>query len=176
MGFRLTTIQITGKDRNAIWRLLGVRPSGTIWPYPVEGVSGRVRPDGPYLIVAMDDKGRHAEPDRLRALSDSADLLVCQIHEGCMWSRAAGWRNGEQIWAIEHASEEGLRHFDVVGEPPAQMAAIREACEGRQASERPGAFGVNHIFDIAPTLYTALTGYRYDRVDPAAVFEALIPV
>lgn len=175
IGFRLTMIQITGKDRDAIWRLLGVRPSGTACPHPFEDVSGRGRPDGAYLIVARDDKGRHAEADLLRALSAGADLLVCQIHEGCMWSQAGGWRDGEQVWSIEHVSEHGLHHLNVVGAPPPQMAGIREAREARQAAERPGPFGVDHIFDIAPTLYAALTGYRYDRIDPAAVLEVLIP-
>ena len=175
MGFSLTTLQITGKSRERIFSELALKPSGTIWTDPqVETICGCARPDGAYLIVAMNDMGRHAEPMLLEALSREADVLVCQVHEGCMWSQIGHWHDGKRSWSVEHVSEEGLHHLDVVGAPPLQFAAIRQAREARQASEGHRRFGADHIFDIAPALYAELAGYRYDRIDPAARYEELI--
>ena len=96
MGFELTWLFVETSDRETLFRDLAVRPTGVLVD-DVDGIAGRVPRNDAYLVVANNDQGRHMEPPLLRRLPRDTPLLVCHVHEGCMFSHAASWVGGEEI-------------------------------------------------------------------------------
>jgi hypothetical protein len=83
-----------------------------------------------------------------------------------MFSTAAGWRDGEQIWAVTHSSEEGIEHLDSQGELPVNFALIRDRRFSQQRAADGKGLPVDYIFDIPVALAESLTGYRHDGQIP----------
>jgi hypothetical protein len=81
-----------------------------------------------------------------------------QLH-AMVVSRAAGWKDGEQIWSVTHDAQEGDGHLEVEGEPPCGFGAIRD----RLAKQQEEDGGADFLFDILVTLAKEITGYRHDE-------------
>ena len=75
-----------------------------------------------------------------------------------MVSRAAGWKNGEQIWWVTHDAQVGDDHLDVDGQLPACFVAIRDRLTKRQEEDD----GADFIFNIPVDLAKHLTGYSHE--------------
>ena len=86
-----------------------------------------------------------------------------------MVSRAAGWKDGEQVWCVSHFAEEGDEHLEVEGEPPAGFAAIRDRLNKQQ--EEDG--GADFIFNIPVDLSKEITGYRHEET-PEITFDNFV--
>ena len=86
-----------------------------------------------------------------------------------MVSRAAGWKDGGQIWSVTHDTQEGDGHLDVEGEPPAGFAAIRDRLT-RQQKEDGGA---GFIFNIPVDLAKEITGYSHEET-PTITFDNFV--
>lgn len=133
-----------------------------------EGIVGRAYGQGAYLVLAMDDLGRHLEPDLLCSVSRGAAVLVCHVHEGCMHSYAAYWCDDVEIWRVEHDSDQRIRHLDVRGDPPPELTRIRAAREAAQNAEPPKR---PHARREATPL-DVLSGFPPDLLQVGAQFPA----
>jgi hypothetical protein len=43
-----------------------------------------------------------------------------------MFSKAAVWRAGGEVWSVVHDSEKGVRHLEARGHLPSEFASIRD--------------------------------------------------
>jgi hypothetical protein len=154
MGASLSWFAIRGKTPEAVLQSFGLKTVGK--EYHKTRFCGGVLPSGWFLVI----HGRHEfANDEARSLSSGCEVIACFVEEHVMVSRAAGWKNGEQIWSVTHDAEEGDGHLGVEGEPPAGFVAIRDRLTKQQ--EEDG--GADFIFNIPVDLAKEITGYSHER-------------
>jgi hypothetical protein len=155
MGYSTSWIatKLPGEEVRALLRL---EPTGEKTDFAELTLCDTTLPGGWYLLVA--NSCDFAERQSLSRLSQNCDLIVCSVEEHVMFSMASGWRNGEQIWWIEHDSEQGDEHLATFGDLPSRFTEIRDRLTHEQ-SEKGDA---DYIFDIPVEVACALTGYRHD--------------
>jgi hypothetical protein len=77
-----------------------------------------------------------------------------------MFSKAAAWRDGREVWAVIHDAEEGLRHLEVKGEPPKELVGIRERVAREQKKEGEDC---DCFIQIPMALAAEITGYDHEN-------------
>lgn len=164
MGASLSWFAVRGKAPDAVLQEFGLRNIGK--EYHKTPYGGGALPSGWFLV----EHGRHEfTDDEVQRLSRGCEVIACFVEEHVMVSRAAGWKNGEQIWSVTHDAQEGGDHLEVVGEPPAGFAAIRDRLTKKQ--EEDG--GADFIFNIPVDLAEEITGYSHES-DPGIKFDLFV--
>ena len=104
-------------------------------------------------------------------LSQNTELLSCFASETAMASGVAYYQNGNKVFSVEHASDEGRLHLDVSGDVPQDFQDIRQAMldKHKEAEEEAKLLGedidVDYFFSIPAMLSESLCGFRND-LDP----------
>jgi hypothetical protein len=170
MGFSLSWLAVKGASPEAIREQLELRLTGEQEEFPESAVSAAEIPDGWYLIVA-DRVERVASDAQLKALTAAgAEAVTCFVEEHVMVSQASAWKDGQQVWLLEHVSDQGIQHLEVKGTPPAEFARIREELFAKQVD----VDDCDYIFDVPVETAKSIAGYRYDMCGaPGAMFEVL---
>ena len=75
-----------------------------------------------------------------------------------MVSKAAGWKDGRELWSVTHEAEKDLHHLDARGTPPPQFARIRDELTAKQTPD-----ACDYIFDIPVSLAADIADLRYDE-------------
>lgn len=164
MGVSLSWFAIRGKAPEAVLQAFGLRNVGK--EYRKTRYCGGTLPSGWFLLTY----GRHEFTNKqARELSRGCEVIACFAEEHVMVSRAANWKDGNQIWSITHDAQERDDHLEVEGEPPKSFAAIRD----RLIREQKEDGGADFIFDIPMELAKEITGYTYD-VPPQITFDNFI--
>jgi hypothetical protein len=154
MGVSLSWFAVRGKAPEVVLRDFGLKNVGK--QYHKTPFCGGVLPAGWFLVV----HGRHEfTNDEVQRLSRGGEVVACFVEEHVMVSRAAGWKDGQQIWCVTHDAQESDRHLEVEGEPPAGFAAIRDRLTKQQ--EEDG--GADFIWDIPVDLAKEITGYSHEE-------------
>jgi hypothetical protein len=83
-----------------------------------------------------------------------------------MFSAAFGFRDGVQTWTVVHDPDQGMYSLATTGEPPPELDAIRTRLKSQQEAEGGEEADVDFMFDAAPDLVAALSGYERNRGDP----------
>jgi hypothetical protein len=162
MGFKIVWLAFQGLDKAQLLERLGMTDTGEpdeVCEAPFSLCEG---PTG-WMILFANDFG-FGDKAQIAALSADSRVLLCRIHEGLMFSRAALYENGAQTWAVTHDAQEGLHDLHISGAPPEPLDAIRERLTGAQNADETGE--VDFIFDIPVELAQSLTGYRHDVYAP----------
>jgi hypothetical protein len=105
----------------------------------------------------------------MQRLSRGCEVIACFVEEHVMVSRAAGWKNGQQIWSVTHDAQESDRHLKVEGEPPVGFAAIRDRLTKQQEEDD----GADFIFNIPVDLAKELTGYTHEE-EPGVTLDNFV--
>jgi len=115
----------------------------------------------------------------LKKVSSAGELVYCYVEEHVMYSSAASWKDGKQIWSVIHDAQNGIRHLDVSGDVPKVLAVIAEKLNAEQDAYSDKKPEVDYIFDIPVELAKELTGFRHDQDMPGMLddaFEVLEPI
>ncbi|WP_150107204.1 hypothetical protein [Pedosphaera parvula] len=124
--------------------------------YQRSSYHGGLLPSGWFLVI----HGRHEFTDaEVKQLSQAAEVVACFVEEHVMVSKAACWKNGQEVWSVTHDAQESLHHLEAQGELPLGFAAIRDRLTKQQEEEDDCDF----IFDIPVSLAAEITGYRHDE-------------
>jgi hypothetical protein len=175
MGWSLSWLAFRDISRETILNLLNLRSTGTR-----DSVShGRIGyleiPNG-WKLILFDHK--EFGDKELNLLSHRNDLVYCFVEEHVMFSKAAAWAAGNEVWSVIHASEVGISDLQIKGSPPAIFERIRTAQFAEQKKEEESSEQVDHIFEIPVLLAQEVTGFRYDQdipgvwEDEAEILEA----
>jgi hypothetical protein len=166
MGASLSWFAFRDKTKESVLQDFGLKSAGNA--DQDTRFSGGPLPGGWYLVV----QERHEFTDaEARRLSRGCEMVACFVEEHVMVSRAAGWKDGRELWSVTHNSEEDLRHLEVRGGPPAGFTAIRDRLTREQQEEKNT--GIDFIFNIPVELAQEIAGYCHDE-ESEVVFENLV--
>lgn len=161
MGFRISWLAFHGINRAECLTRLGLAETGQIDEANEEPFSLTDLPSGWHILFVNDVL--YASEQRASALSKDCTVVASQINETTMYSRSALYRDGAELWTVTHDSEKGLRHLDISGDIPAEVAGIREDLLTQLEANGGDASDTDYIFDVPVELAFNQTGYRHDR-------------
>jgi len=161
MGASLSYLVVQGPTPQEVLRRLGLEVRDPVpAPHAWHDLNGAELPGGWYLVLGGDDVTERVVDRVLAPLSAGCTVLAVMAFEGTMYSLAVQYRDGRQIWQLEHSPDSGVTHLDVTGSAPAELAGVHGEALRRQAAERDD---VDHVFDVPATVAAAICGYHWDR-------------
>ncbi|HEY1122925.1 MAG TPA: hypothetical protein VGE67_15040 [Haloferula sp.] len=95
-------------------------------------------------------------------IAQAPEAITCFVEEHVMASGAAAWKNGKEIWSVDHESEKGIFHLDIKGTPPEALAGIARSSRAEQEAEGGESSDVDLTFDVPVALVESLVGFRHD--------------
>jgi hypothetical protein len=114
-------------------------------------------PSGFHMIWSNTCDERRFSKPVLTKMSDGGEAVVQRVEEHVMFSQAEFWRDGRQMWSLQHAGDIDATNLQLEGTLPILFDTFRQEEEARAADEQD-------FFDIPIRMTDHVTGYRYDRV------------
>ncbi len=182
MGYSLSWLAVKGLTKDAVLNTLGLVEAPGDDEQNEEGVyppafdhSLAELPSG-WIVILTKDFG-YPTPKRMAAVSVGGTAIACSIEEHVMYSVARLYKDGKAVWSVDHnGGELGVYHLDVAGDPPPELAPIRDRVAADQESEGGEDADVDLMFDVPGELSLSLCGYRFDAEEDGPAFKALEPV
>jgi hypothetical protein len=154
-AFKLTVSQVQTELPMDYWWISTVQKSG--WT----------------ILWAEDfDFGQAHELNAL-ALSETTDVLLCEVDVNVGYSSSWYWSNGRFRWKVAYFQEsDTIDDLEIVGELPPQFESIRERLV---ALQKDLGQGVDTAFSLPLSVGEAITGYVYDNYPgPGEMGEYLV--
>jgi hypothetical protein len=114
------------------------------------------------LLFRMRDNGVVADTQLLEELSRTWRVFGCDEETHVMYSAASEWRDGREVWAVIHRSDEAPDHVDVRGTLPADAIAVKDEYVAKHAAATAAGDNVDHVYEIAVALGRRVVGYSLD--------------
>lgn len=175
MGYALSWLACRGLSFESVVTRLALRATGRQCAFAEEMISGQALDRDWSLVVANRCNHAIVRASSLATLSQGCEVLACNVEEHVMYASAEYWRDGQRLWHIEHASEEGDDHLAIDGPPPDCLGRLL-AERGRKHRDDDGA---DDVFDIPLDCAMELVGFRHDLDHPLhqrGSFQALEPL
>ena len=173
MGWMCSWVAVQGVAKGEILAVLDLVETGEqVEPGSRRrGLSCLERPNGWTVVFSEDFEW--ADRKRVLALSQLGLVVGCQFEDKVeMASIASAAKDGVELWRVAHVNDPIYR-LDVSGEPPAELAGIREKFFREQDEDGGDKSSVDYISDIPLEVAKAACGYRAD--DEEALFSVLEP-
>jgi hypothetical protein len=136
---------------------------------------GCALPGGWYVIAARGCDHELISDVIVRAASADGTAVACSIEEHVMFSSASAWTGGGERWRVSHTGDTEIRSLTVTGEPPAELAPIRDECVAKQDAERADdRLGVDWFFEIPLLLAKGIVGFKHDEELPAGLEHGFV--
>jgi len=161
VGIALSWLAIRGKSPESVLTELGFRATGGQEEFPRSPATCSQLPAGWFAIVIQRRADAHDGTLDLAHLSEGGEVVTCFVEEHVMFSSASAWAEGRRTWRVTHESDRGLRHLEVIGDPPSHLKELIERRTAEQDAESEG--GVEFFFEVPVDLAERATGYRYDQ-------------
>ena len=161
MGYSASWIATRGMPAGEVQRLLGIRALAKGEPLPATTCTAAQLENGWHVVFFSD--GCETVDRCAKALIASApEAITCFVEEHVMASGAAAWRDGKEVWSVDHESEKGIFHLDIKGMPPEALAGIASSSRAEQEAEGGESADVDLTFDVPVALVESLIGFRHD--------------
>lgn len=163
MGTSLSLLAIHTSVPEVVLQHLGYIRTGQWCAYLREPLSGYTLPNHWFLIVARGCDNRFLRAKTLGPLSEHCPVVACSIEEHVLFSSAAYWAGGNQVWRVEHIGEAGSMHLQTSGALPPGFAAMAAAHKEAQEVAGGEKADVDHYFDIPLNAAKAIIGFKHDE-------------
>jgi hypothetical protein len=173
MGASTSWIAVKGKPIAAVLENLGLRVADPQNPTEKSVAEGCVLSDGWYVIALKGYEHRFTRREILERLSAGAEVVAGGVETHVMCSTATGWRDGQEVWWVEHDNDAAEMDLRTRGVMPNAFAGIRDKLTAEE-TEGGEHSGVDYLFDVPVELTAALTGYDFDNGQPGEVWESLV--
>lgn len=118
---------------------------------------------GGWLVVIGDgwDSMEAVTEAHARVLSKGTDALHFFCDDTSMCASLVAYGDGKTVWTLEHDGSNGPGTPAVSGTPPPLVGEIVVRLQKEQADS--GRKDVDYVYDAAPEIGLALTGFRHDQ-------------
>ncbi len=171
MGYSLSLLAVPTANAAEALEQLGYSRTGRLCEFAREPLSSCALPTNWFLLVARGSDNRFLQPKTLGLLSSHFPVIACSIEEHVMFSSAAYWSGGNQVWRVEHVGENRPTHLQTAGIlPPGfeQMAAELMQAQVAAGGEKAD---VDHYFDIPLNAAKEVIGFKHDEDIPGVDYE-----
>lgn len=167
MGYAISWLAVKGKPEEVLFDELGLAPTGEMAEYGDSMFAGRKLPNGWFLLVLNKFDHKFVRVGSLASLSQGCEVIATSIEEHVMVCSSELWRDGAQVWRVEHDAQKSIEHIAASGDLPADYSAIEREHAEEQKQAGGSKAGVDYFFEIP--LHTAknIAGFKHDEVDPA---------
>ncbi len=174
MGFAISWLAVKGKPEESLIAELGLAPTGEKAEYGDSMFTGRKLPSGWFLLVIDKAEHKYVKPNSLATLSHGCEVIASSIEEHVMFCSSELWRDGAQVWCIEHDAQKSIEHIAASGDLPADYPAIEQEHAEEQNQAGGAEADVDYFFEIP--LHTAknIVGFKHDEVDPVIEDESFM--
>ncbi|HLO63252.1 MAG TPA: hypothetical protein VK165_09855 [Azonexus sp.] len=159
MGFSISWLAVSGKEKEIVLKELGLSSTGEREELPESPVVSAELPNGWFLVFANRADSKLVANETLRALSSNCVVVACQVEEHIMVSSATCYTNEVNTWRVTHDAEQGIFHLEASGDLPSEFKPISDSLKAQQQE----ADGVDYIHDIPITLAQHITSFRHDE-------------
>jgi hypothetical protein len=166
MGFAITWCAVREEHAQELLEQLELSATGETEEVP-EALISMAKLDTGWRVIWYNKYGcPFLRPADLAKLSQSHDVLMCQIEEHVMASSSELWSSGQRKWWISHLGEQGPKGLEADGALPDCFAAIRRKLEEEQRAEGGDDAGVDLIFEIPLDVAKSIVGFKHDEDCP----------
>jgi|SRR5690348_4057619 len=175
MGASTCWLAVRGKPRDTVLEELALRIGDSPSDAQESHLQGSDSFNGWYVIAAGGYGNPLIEDANLQRLSVGCEVVAGGIETHVMCSTASGWKDGQEIWWIDHNPDDGVENLSTRGKLPAEFSSIHEDLRTQQAAEGPDP-DVDFIFSAPEDLTKALTGYHCEESQPGEKWHSLVTV
>ena len=166
MGFAISWLAVKGKSPEAVAQNLGLTPTGEMTDYGESLFTGRTLSSGWFLLVINQCEHKFVKPDSLAVLSSNCEAIACSIEEHVMFCSSELWRNGMQIWRIEHDAQKSMEHISNSGSLPDGYSAIEKEFSEEQKKAGGKKADTDYFFEIPLQTAKSIVGFKHDESSP----------
>jgi hypothetical protein len=170
VGASVAWLAVETEDSPALFEAAQVEPNEGLDSHSQGSISGGRLKGGWFLLLGQGCDHRVVAPELLAALSQHFACVACSVEEHVMFSSAAYWKAGREIWSLTHDAQKGKYDLAVEGELPASFEELRRRVFQEQETEDTGQATVDYVFELPLLLAKELTGFKHDD-DPRGRFE-----
>ena len=160
MGFSISWIGFHGITKSDVLLRTTLRDSGVVDEGLEAPFSIAEFPSGWIILLSKDFN--YASPARVTRLSSGCRVIACLIEEHVMFSAAAFFEHGHNLWSIVHDFERGFYDLETIGSLPVEFVAVRDQPTKEQNENCGGDSDVDFIFDVPLDTAAAICGYKHD--------------
>lgn len=170
MGWSSSWVAIQGCAKDELLEHLGLVETGQdVLPGTRSAPFSCARLPEDWFVLFSEDFD-WAQPRRVLELSRFGLAVGCQFEDKVMMeSSICAARDGVELWRVFHDHEGSVYRLDLTGEPPAELAAIRDRLFQEQAKAGGEDAGVDYVHEAPFELGRAICGYRHDEDESAFV-------
>lgn len=166
MGFAISWLAVKGKSPEAVVQELGLTPTGETTEYGESLFTGRTLSSGWFLLVINQCEHDFVKRESLSSLSTNCDVIACSIEEHVMFCSSELWKNGAQIWCIEHDAQKSIDHISSSGPLPDDYSAIEREFSGEQKKAGGKKADTDYFFEIPLQTAKSIIGFKHDESSP----------
>ena len=166
MGFAISWLAVKGKSPEAITQELELTPTGEMTDYGESLFTGRALSSGWFLLVINQCEHDFVKQKSLSSLSGKCEVIACSIEEHVMFCSSELWRNGVQIWRIEHDAQKSIEHISHSGSMPDGYSAIEKAFSEEQKKAGGKKANTDYFFEIPLQAAKSVVGFKHDESNP----------
>lgn len=163
MGFAISWLAIKGKTPEALTGEIGLTPTGEMTEYGESLFTGRMLPNGWFLLVINECEHEFVKPNSLGSLSKGCEVIASSIEEHVMFCSSELWQDGTQVWRIEHDAQKNIDHVAASGNLPLDYTSIEREHSEEQRRAGGEEADVDYFFEIPLHAAKNIVGFKHDE-------------
>lgn len=164
MGYRARWVAVKDAALAPVLKAIGLREESQSDEEIYDPGIYAVTMPGGWLVVMGDgwDFMHIVEESHAKVLSKGAEAIHFYCDDTSMTATMTAFANGTKTWGLEYEP----RHLKISGKPPAIVEeVVARVCEEQEKEDAKTneKYPVDHVYDAAPQIGLALTGFRHDQ-------------
>lgn len=165
MGWAISWLAVKEKSREALIHELGLTPTGETADYGESMFTGRLLPSEWFLLVINQCEHKFVSSKSLAVLSKNCEIVACSIEEHVMVCTSELWRDGAQVWRIEHDAQQSIDHISTSGLLPDGYSVIEREFSEQQEQAGGKKADTDYFFEIPLQAAKALVDFKHDEAE-----------
>jgi len=161
MGYRASWLAVKTDDLDAVLQVVGLVRGEELHEAVYDIGHYAVKLATWWVVIGDGSEAMHTvQENHAQVLSAGTEALYFTCNDTSMCARLVAFQNREQAWSLDYDGSNGPGKNELSGAPPALVAtAIANAQEEQNKATRQ----VDYLYDAAPEIGLALTGFRHDQ-------------
>lgn len=166
MGYAVSWLAVRKEKSTALLQHLGLTVTDEIDDFGEALFTCGALPSGWWVLFINRCEHSFVQPPSLASISAFGDVITCSVEEHVMWCKAELWRDGAQVWCVEHDPQQSIDHLDSWGSLPAEFSAIEFEFAQRQNETGGKDAGVDYLFEVPLHTAKSIVGFKHDESTP----------